>query len=537
MNLADGQPFVREPSNGKLIACVHFAEKPKHPWFLSSNAVVPREEIAAVPLVASPTLDPVALSASWPQEWKQRHGEAALLASQRKADAWAEEVRAAMAHTWRGYRQAAWGHDDLKPLSGHSKDWCRLGITILDSLTTLWLMDLKEELAQATTWLKDNPLPSPGSHGMHSLFEMSIRGLGGLLGAYSLSGEKIFLENAQRLANALLKAFNTPSGMPRSQVDVGSGAARWHSWVNFAVLAEITTVQVEMRYLTHIVGDDTYKRAADKAFDAVLRAAGDRGIIPIYLTTSDEVPRFGNSKISLGAMGDSYYEYLIKQWVQNGKIEDRLKNKWKVAMAEMLDQLIQKTAGGLTYVCEKDAGHLRHRMDHLACFVAGMLMMGARELPPQEVDPRYEPTAAALTETCHEMYRRSPSGLSPEYVVFHPERSTNDMTIPNDAPHNLLRPEAAEAMYYMHYYTGDPKYREWAHEMMQAFEQHSKAKYGYAAVRDVRSKPSMQRDDMESFWAAETLKYLYLIQAPRNKLSMEEFIFNTEAHPMRRWQG
>jgi len=372
---------------------------------------------------------------------------------------------------------------------------------------------------------------------MHSLFEISIRGLGGLLGAYSLSGEQIFLENAKRLADMLLHAFNTPSGMPMSQIDVGTGASRWHSWIHFAVLSEVTTVQMEMRYLSHVVGDNVYKKAADKAFDAVLMASGERGLIPLYLSTQGEVPRFGNSKISLGAMGDSYYEYLIKQWVQNGKKEDRLKNKWKLAMSEMLDTLVKKSAGGLTYVCEKDNGNVRHRMDHLACFVAGMLMMGARELPPEEVDPRWEPTAAGLTETCYQMYRRSASGLSPEYVIFHPEKGAGqDMQIPHDAPHNLLRPEAAEALYYMHYYTGDPKYREWAHDMFSAFEKNCKARYGYAAIRDVRHNPGQQRDDMESFWAAETLKYLFLIMAPRSTLSMTEYVFNTEAHPFRRWQ-
>merc|ERR1711957_564923 len=141
----------------------------------------------------------------------------------------------------------------------------------------------------------------------------------------------------------------------------------------------------------------------------------------------------------------------------------------------MIDQLVRTTQGGLTYICEKDNGNLRHRMDHLACFVAGMLMMGAKELPAAEVDPRWETTAAALSHTCHEMYVRTKTVLSPEYVVFHPERGHGqDMSIPNDAPHNLLRPEAAEAMYYMHYYTGDPKYREWANDMMQAFDRHSK---------------------------------------------------------------
>merc|ERR1719271_2331252 len=140
-------------------------------------------------------------------------------------------------------------------------------------------------------------------------------------------------------------------------------------------------------------------------------------------------------------------------------------------------------------------------MDHLACFVAGMLVHGAHSFHPGEIDPQWEPTAEKLTHTCFEMYRRSPTGLSPEYAIFRNDRGS-DMIIPDDAPHNLLRPEAAEAIYYMHYYTGDPKYREWAHDMFQAFERHSKARFGYAAVRDVRRSPVMQRDDMESFWAA-----------------------------------
>jgi mannosyl-oligosaccharide alpha-1,2-mannosidase len=540
-NLADSSPIVGEPTGSRHVDIKLFSEKPVHPFYrhvAGASQPAPPVDIPPVSLDPLPSLSPEALEKTWTKEWVARNGKAALHESQKKADIKAEQVRMAMAHTWRGYRAKAWGHDDLKPVSGNSKDWCKIGITLLDALTTLWLLDLKTEWDQAVEWLTDRPQPTPGTHGMHSTFEMSIRGLGGLLGAYALSKQQIFLDNARRLADALLHAFNTPSGMPRSQVDVGTGATKWHSWVHFAVLAEVTTVQVEMRYLSHLLGDDTYKRAADRAFDAVLAAAGTKGLVPIYLTQMDEVPRFGNKKISLGAMGDSYYEYLIKQWVQNGKTEDRLKNKWKDAMREMLDQLVRKTNGGLTYICEKDNNNLRHRMDHLACFVAGMLMMGARELPVEEVDPRWEPTATALTETCHEMYRRTPTGLSPEYVIFHPERSAGqDMQIPHDAPHNLLRPEAAEAMYYMHYYTGDPKYREWAGEMIDAFDRYSKAPWGYAAVRDVRAKPPIKRDDMESFWGAETLKYLYLIQAPRNKLSLEEFVFNTEAHPMTRWLG
>merc|ERR1719230_201921 len=98
----------------------------------------------------------------------------------------------------------------------------------------------------------------------------------------------------------------------------------------------------------------------------------------------------------------------------------------------------------------------------------------------------------------------SPSGLAPEYVDYDVgAQAPDDMSIPNDAPQNLLRPEAAEAIYYMWYYTGDHKYRRWAYEMFQAFEVHAKTRFGYSACVDVRRKPVQLRDSQESFWLAE----------------------------------
>ena len=53
----------------------------------------------------------------------------------------------------------------------------------------------------------------------------------------------------------------------------------------------------------------------------------------------------------------------------------------------------------------------------------------------------------------------------------------------------------------------------------------------YAALTDVRTK--QQKDEMESFFFAETLKYLYLIFAPDSALDFDHIVFNTEAHPLR----
>jgi len=468
--------------------------------------------------------------------------EAALLQPQRGAHewaAWADEVREAMRHTWQGYKAKAWGHDDIEPISGGASDWCRMAVTMLDGMSTLWLMGLKEEFNEAAAWIGAQQMPTQGAHGFHSLFEINIRALGGLLSAWYLSGNQALLDTAVRLADKMLHAFQTSNGMPMKEVDVGTGdTSPGGGAEKLKLLAEVGTMQMEFRGMTHATGDPKYRSAVDRTTETLLNATGGRGLVPISLASVGHPPQFKGSLISLGAMGDSYYEYLLKQWIQSGRTETHLKDAWKQAMREMMDKLVFRTKGGTLFVADLEHGSPKYKMDHLACFVAGMLMKGSRMLPVEEVDPEWEPTAAGLTDTCYQFYKRSPCGLSPEYYVFHMDRQPpDDMSIPSDAPQNLLRPEAAEAIFYMHYYTGDEKYRRMATEMWSAFQKNSKSQYGFSAVVDVRQNPPTQSDKQESFWLAETLKYFYLIFAPEGTLNLEDWVLNTEAHPFKIWSS
>ncbi|OLQ06953.1 Mannosyl-oligosaccharide 1,2-alpha-mannosidase MNS1 [Symbiodinium microadriaticum] len=250
------------------------------------------------------------------------------------------------------------------------------------------------------------------------------------------------------------------------------------------------------------------------------------------ISCGKEAVSFVGAKVSVGAMGDSYYEYLLKQWIQGGKKDAlaRLKDAWK-----RVDLAAERARR-----CWDRGTRQRNRMDHLACFVARRPGTVLRMMMEASVDPRWEPfavsalawfvLAAELTYTCYQMYVRMPTGLSPEYVAFNLQAARGqEMSVPGDAPHNLLRPEAAEALWYMWYYTGDHKYRQWA-------------KYGFSAITDVRKKPPPKRDAQvreESFWLGETLKrhgskrYFYLLFSPRTTLNLEEFVLNTEAQPLR----
>ena len=136
--------------------------------------------------------------------------------------------------------------------------------------------------------------------------------------------------------------------------------------------------------------------------------------------------------------------------------------------------------------------------------------------------------AAKITETCYRMYSGQKTGLAPEFVRF----SSSGMAV--GAGHNLLRPEAVEAIYYMWRFTKDPKYREWGWRIFLAFEEHCKvATGGYAGLKNVNSPGGAKDDTMQTFWLAETLKYLLLLFSDDDALDLDKFTINTEAHPMR----
>eukprot|EP00929_Paragymnodinium_shiwhaense_P055563 TRINITY_DN27839_c0_g1_i1.p1 TRINITY_DN27839_c0_g1~~TRINITY_DN27839_c0_g1_i1.p1 ORF type:complete len:687 (+),score=184.46 TRINITY_DN27839_c0_g1_i1:151-2211(+) len=474
------------------------------------------------------------LETEFPAEWLQRFSLEELQKSAAQAAKWRTGTRAAFQHAWKGYKSRAWGADEMKPQTGErARTWANCGLQIIDALSTLWVMDLKEEFQESARWIEANV--HWDFAGQVSFFEMTIRALGGLVSAHSLSGMDVFLEKAKALADRMLPAFQGESGFPTTQVNLKNGHGS-PGWYKGTVLAEAGTVQLEFRYISQLTGDQRYAQKADKSMRSIIAASKGRGLVPWGLSSPGSPPHATNSHITFGAMGDSYYEYLLKMWVQTDKSESEWKEQWKEAMNEMHERLILKTDGGLTYVAEENGGSISHKMDHLACFVGGMLIYGARTLPKKEVDGQWEATAEGITETCYQMYHRQPSHLAPECVTLHPHSAHGrDMDVWNNAGHYLLRPEAAEAIFYMFYYTGDPKYRRMAGEIFEAIEQNTKTTYGYSAVADVRQPRPRLRNEMETFFLAETLKYLYLtfLPNPRKVLSLDEFVFNTEAHPIR----
>jgi len=223
---------------------------------------------------------------------------------------------------------------------------------------------------------------------------------------------------------------------------------------------------------------------------------------------------------SLGGLGDSFYEYILKIWHMTGKQVNGYRRMYDQAIDPVMRKMLYH-AGGLTFLVELHAGRQSNKMEHLACFAGGMFALGA-------VNQNQMDLAKGITESCHEMYKRSPTGLSPEAVYIAP-----DGTISPVSSYYILRPETMEGFFYLWRTTHDPKYRDWGWEAFSAIQKYCRVEAGFSGVRDVTNTEHNNYDDLQqTFLLAETFKYLYLLFSDDDVVSLDKYVFNTEAHPL-----
>ena len=128
-------------------------------------------------------------------------------------------VRASFAHAWKGYRERAWGKDEVAPLSGgYRTTFGGWAATLVDSLDSLYIMGFHSEFDEAVMAVSQIDFTTPQSETIN-VFETTIRYLGGLLSAYDLSGRDILLNKAVELGEMLYAAFDTEYRIP---------VARWN---------------------------------------------------------------------------------------------------------------------------------------------------------------------------------------------------------------------------------------------------------------------------------------------------------------------
>jgi mannosyl-oligosaccharide alpha-1,2-mannosidase len=176
-------------------------------------------------------------------------------------------IKEAFNHAWTGYRDFAIPHDELKSVTGGTADpFMGWGATLVDTLDTLWIMNMTEEFELAVEAVKKIDFHTSPRKDI-PLFETTIRYLGGLISAYDLSLGKypVLLEKALELADVLVGAFDTPNRMPVTYYHwAPSYASQPHRAGTRVVLAEIGSLSVEFTRLAQITKEDKY-------YDAIAR--------------------------------------------------------------------------------------------------------------------------------------------------------------------------------------------------------------------------------------------------------------------------
>ncbi|GMH31074.1 hypothetical protein Nepgr_032917 [Nepenthes gracilis] len=486
-----------------------------------------------------------------------------------------QRVREAFIHAWSGYAKYAMGFDELMPLSTRGVDGLGgLGATIVDAIDTAMIMGVDDIVSEAGSWIETHLVERIKQKGQVNLFETTIRILGGLLSAYHLSGggtspthvgpkSIVYLNAARTLADRLLSAFTlSPTPVPFSDVVLHDNSAH-PAPDGLSSTSEVSTLQLEFNFLSTLTGDPKYREEAMKVLEHLKTLPKVEGLVPIYI--SSHTGEFSGENIRLGSRGDSYYEYLLKVWLQQGTSRSSnltyLYDMYQEAMKGVKHLLVRKSIpNGLVFVGELpygSKGAFSPKMDHLVCFLPGTLALGAtkgitkvkamKDNLLSFEDLENLKLAEDLAKTCFEMYSVTSTGLAPEIAYFHVKEFfeagldggnktseyVNDIIIKSADRHNLLRPETVESLFVLYRITKDPKYRDWGWQIFEAFEKYTKVESGgYSSLDDVTTLPPHKRDKMETFFLGETLKYLYLLFGDSTIIPLDKFVFNTEAHPL-----
>ncbi|KAL1951025.1 hypothetical protein VTO73DRAFT_174 [Trametes versicolor] len=481
-----------------------------------------------------------------------------------------DAVVAAFKHAWLAYERDAMGDDEYHPISRKGTNLTEaggIGYTVVDSIDTMLIMGLHDEATRARDWIANKMTFERDAE--FNTFETTIRVLGGLLSAYALSRDEMYIEKAKDLADRMMPAFETPSGLPLSMVNLAArkGIATGDN-KGLVSTAEVATLQLEFRYLSHLTGNERYWDVVEKVMETIKGSSLNTGLASIFMNPEDG--RFVMSAIRLGSRGDSYYEYLLKQYIQTNYSEPVYQHMYEFAMDGVQQHLVKKSQmARLTYTSEliperspdgQISWRLQPKQDHLICFFGGSLMLGAvttgAAVQPVSIPPHTKhlnakglrdwKTGVELIETCMRTHETA-TGLSPEIVHFRvPKDGLSGSNMPDDwyikgakpgapAPYDaryILRPETVESLFIAYRLTGDQRYRDYGWQIFQAIERHCKIETGgYASIFNVAAVPVEHEDKMETFFMSETLKYLYLLFEDDSVLPLSKYVFNTEAHP------
>uniref|UniRef100_A0A8C5B465 alpha-1,2-Mannosidase n=1 Tax=Gadus morhua TaxID=8049 RepID=A0A8C5B465_GADMO len=441
-------------------------------------------------------------------------------------------IKSMFYHAYNSYLDNAFPYDELRPLTCDGQDtWGSFSLTLIDALDTLLVLGNNTEFQRVSSLLQDTVDFNMDVNA--SVFETNIRVVGGLLSAHLLSGRGgveaepgwpcagPLLRMAADAAAKLLPAFQTSSGMPYGTVNLARGVSPSETPVTCT--AGVGTFILEFAALSRLTGDPQFETAARHALLALWDTRSEIGLVGNHIDVQSR--KWVAQDTGIGAGVDSYLEYLVK-----GSI--LLQDQGLLNMFLEYDRAIQNYT----------------RFDDWYLWV--QMHKGTVTMPIFQSLEAFWPGLQSLVgdldgaiRTFQNYYSvwRQFGGLPEFYSI------TQGYTVDKREGYPL-RPELIESAMYLFRATGDHVYLQFGLDAIESIEKIAKTPCGYASVKDLRDHKLDNR--MESFFLAETIKYLYLLFDPAHflhgagedwevggedggcVLGAGGYIFNTEAHPL-----
>ena len=425
----------------------------------------------------------------------------------------AEEIKKSFLFAWNGYKKCAFGSDFLMPVSCQPHHWLNASLSIVDSLDTLYVMGLHEELDEAINYMENNFTFNASG----SVFELIIRVVGGLVSAYQFTRKESLLMIAEEFANHLLPAFETETGLPKPNIHFNENiASTWGYSPRSTFLAHAGSLMPEFMTLSQYSDNSVYKMVSDNVLEFLFTSNSFHGLWPSRIDFSTGV--FGDIDIGFDAYGDSFYEYLLKLSIlTDGKCKS-CSTLYKRSIQGMKDFLLRSNSN-YTFVGTVKKQNTDDELTHLSYFLPGMLALGSLYFNKSDLE-----LAEKIADTYALWHKSSTTGLSPEAFSL----KTGELIITD--PSYKLRPEFIESCFYLYRITGKQKWRDIGWELYLSIVKHCKVENGFAELIDVNNPERGHQDVQDSFLLAETFKYAYLLFCNSSYIPLNEYVFTTEGH-------
>lgn len=193
-----------------------------------------------------------------------------------------DQIKAEIKHAWTAYHEYAWGHDELRPVSGKTRDpFASWAATMVDSLDTLWIAGMRPEFEDAVKYIATIDFTTTPTRQLR-VFETVIRYLGGLLAAYDISEHKykVLLDKAVELAEILFGVFDTPNRMPILYYNWQPDSVSLPHSATTGGVAELGTLSMEFTRLAQLTGENKYYDAIDRITDNLIQFQESGTAIP-----------------------------------------------------------------------------------------------------------------------------------------------------------------------------------------------------------------------------------------------------------------